>query len=1786
MTQTTEDAKELLDELEAGGIAITVTADRRLRFSAPVGAMTEALKQRVRLGRESLITLLDGAQSGTSGEATFPTTDIQAAYLLGRTSAFADGSTGCHGYTEFILDPSVLGPPPGRRARLDAAWAKVVACHPMLRAQFTDDGSQFIASDLKVPVQFRGAEERQEVRGTLRGKQYPVSGGPLIDLVVTTGDDNWVLHLSVDLLISDFSGLATIVADLDRALRDPGAVLERPRTTFEDYQRLLAADPGRHRRQEEDRRFWAGRVPTMPDPLVLSSVCEPGHDTGYRRLSGRLGSRSWAGLRAVAAECAVTPTALLVALTGRILHRYGKGTPGVIAMTLSRREPVGPDVERIVGDFTSTILVELPGGHPTLRERTCDAHAQIFEAMSHGAISGVEIARMAARARGAERFVTPIVITSTIGMSGRHELGALRQRHEVSVSQTPQVLLDCQFSETQGGLAVDWDCRADGFDPHVLAAAFDDLVATIEGVARDAALPEADLTLRAPAPTGPASVTRHALHEPFWNLARHDPHAVALVEKNRTVTRGQLSAGAATVARWLTAQKGTTSLVVDLGPGAAQLAAHLGALVAGMPYIPVEPDWPSARRDDVVAQVRAWHGAPAILSAASPVLADVVAALEGETTVPPDELVQAGPDAPAYVIFTSGSTGHPKGVVVTHRQAATTLDAMVGAYHIGADDAVLAVSRHSFDLSVFNEFGVLGAGGRVVVPPDGLLTDPQGWLTALVRHEVTVWNSVPAQLDLVLGAWDRERTPVDALRLVLVSGDWVPVEQPGRVEVMAPGARFVALGGATEAAIWSVAHEVNEPVAPATRSIPYGRALPGQSVWVLNADDEPAVVGQVGEIVIAGGGVADGYAASPELTAAAFFRHPRTGERCYRTGDLGRLMASGEVEFLGRRDGQVKIRGHRIELREIEAVLEDDPRIERAAAGVDSSGVACRIVAGVVSHTCSPDDRLERVVTPSLRVSLRTAHSDRSILAGVDLHRRLDELAVHHMLRVLAGAAGSTASETVDGPPVLSGRHALRWIRYLEASGLLATDDRLPRSADVPSADQLSDEWQRLTASAELTADQTAVLGYVQSCFDQLEGLLDGSVDPLELLFPRGDQSLARATYRATPAALWGNAVVAGVVAAAVAQLAEDGERARILEIGAGTGATTEVVLDELDREGHEVDYMFTDISRFFLDSARERWPRLETALFDINRPAGDQGLPAHSADIVLAANVLHNSRDIAVALARVAELLEPSGLAVIIDSTSDSPLLMTTMEFKEGLPQQPDDARAATGSPFLTIDQWRSAIDSSPLRLVDVAPGEGDVLGSGHQHVFVLTPRAHRARVTPQIVRGIAAARLPRYMVPDAVAVLDAIPLSPNGKVDRSAIAQGVRPVGGASRQHESGQSHGLADKNERIVARVWQEVLGLPDAAITSPRDDFFDMGGDSLLLARCVAQLRREMPDGDNTPWDAALRAIVADPTIAGCAAAFAGPSPRHPGAAGTPVVPLSDAERWPGDDLVVLVHDGSGGLEPYDDLVRALADRPHPELIGLRRVPGDGFSQASADRRLETLAARYQTALTPGDRPVHLVGYCLGGLVAASLAARLSAAGRTVASTTVVSSYRLPFVVRDDLLIDYAFAKVMGRDPAQAGIVVDDGQLGHALRTARQDHVTEITEQVLAEYGEPPLRLALGAAPRTSSERLTAMSEQWPGMTLDGVRSVRDSVAASFEAVAAWQPLPYLGDIDFLRQNGPLYFLPGLADDMTDFWSDHCLGTLRVRDIAGTHFDCLRSGQTAGAAEILDGIWRRR
>ncbi|MBQ4880563.1 amino acid adenylation domain-containing protein, partial [Pseudoalteromonas luteoviolacea] len=477
------------------------------------------------------------------------------------------------------------------------------------------------------------------------------------------------------------------------------------------------------------------------------------------------------------------------------------------------------------------------------------------------------------------------------------------------------------------------------------------------------------------------------MHELFYRQTWLTPDATALIAAQGQLSYRQLYHQARQIAMQLSQYELSSEclVAVRIPKGPMQAVATMAILMAGGAYLPLEVSWPQARCEKILNKAGcsllllsdAKHGIEqaGVVNITLPQI-DFTKDDYADEALPAEipEIQQSATDL-AYVIFTSGSTGEPKGVEIEHHAAVNTLLEINQVYQVDEKDAILAVSALSFDLSVYDIFGLLAAGGAVVFPDADKATDPEHWLEMVERYNVTLWDTVPSSAGLLAEQLElQERCCTAPLRHVMMSGDWIPPSLPRRLWDRFSACQVHSMGGATEGSIWSIHYPVTTDPCN-QKSIPYGKPLYGQSFYILTQSGQFVPKGNIGELHIGGRGVARGYCGAPELTSERFIWHPELQQTLYRTGDLGRYMADGNIEFLGRVDHQVKIRGFRVELAEIEYQVKQHEAVKDALVVVSELQGAAQLIAYVIPETQCAEGFATQLV-PQLKRYLHTNLTD------------------------------------------------------------------------------------------------------------------------------------------------------------------------------------------------------------------------------------------------------------------------------------------------------------------------------------------------------------------------------------------------------------------------------------------------------------------------------------------------------------------------------------------------------------------------------------------------------------------------------------------------------------------------------------------------------------------------------------------------------------------------------------------------------------------------------------------
>ncbi|MEU6476624.1 amino acid adenylation domain-containing protein [Streptomyces sp. NPDC047017] len=1824
----------LLAELEASGIELWEEAGT-LRFRAPRGALTAQRRALLKDHKDEVLDLLRAGDERVTVTARpaerhtpFPLTDVQTAYLLGRRDVFDYGSVACHAYGELrfaALDPD----------RLQAAWQALIDRHDMLRAIVEDEGAQRVldstppyriaVTDLRTADETGTRTALAEVREEMEHQVLPAGTWPLFDLRISLLPDHALLHLSIDFLIADYISLHLLLDELRTLYTDPDAVLPELPITFRDYllaERRLRQGP----RRERDRAYWLDRVDDLPPApaLPLREGRKRGGPARFARHRLTLEPERWQELRRRAVSRGLTPSGAVLAAYAEVMGRWSGRDRFTLDLTLLNRLPLHPQVGSLVGDFTSVELLAVDRRRgTTFTERATAVLEQLFEDLDHRLFTGVEVLRELARRRGQEAALMPVVFTSAIGLRDQEAPrdqkapggpsrtagtgGAVPDGELVhGISQTPQVWIDCQAMERGGALDINWDVREGVLDETVVAdmfAAFQDL---LDRLAADEEtwtspaplrLPAAQQERREKANATDAPLPEALLHEGPLAAALRTPDAPAVISGSHRLTHGELAARAAAVTRALTeagcAPGDPVAVVAD--KGWEQAAAVLGALAAGAVYVPVDTHQPAARRASMLRDAQVRHalvrsGTEPLPEGITAIAVDTLPAEPAPTRLParlrtPDDL--------AYVIYTSGSTGSPKGVMITHRGAVNTIEDINHRFAVGPEDRVLALANLGFDLSVYDVFGVLAAGGCLVLPDPGRRADPSHWTALLAEHDVTLWNSVPAQLHMVNEYLATSPVPLPRLRLALLSGDWIPVRLPDSIRAKVPGLRVISLGGATEASIWSIHHPVDGPVPEDQPSVPYGRPLANQRFHVLDAGFEPCPDLVAGDLYIAGAGLAAGYLHDEEKTADRFVRHPRTGERLYRTGDLGRWLPSGEIEFLGRNDRQVKIRGHRIEAAEVEAALQTHPAVAAGAVIVDGEPPLERRLVGF-AQTARTGPGPAGPADGALVAAV--AEEGEEIRSGVDAEgvvlfaRHLDEAALLAMMDVLQNSGlfpdehtRHPLPEILAAAKVAPKHHRLvrRWLAALVREGHLEhrpQDGYRALRRAAPGA--VAEAWRRVDAALPSAQDGSQLLHYFRTATAHLPQLLRDEQDPVQLLFPEGSIDIQEAAY--TQGFL--NSYLNRIATSVVRRIADDHARhgtVRVLEVGAGVGGVSVEAVPRL--AGTDCSYLFTDVSQFFLNKAAERFtdfPWVRYALFDMNEDFRPQGVEPNSLDLILCGNVMHYSRNATTVLDRMRQMLAPDGWLVFIETTRDNYQILTSMEFLfDATAGDFEDVRHGKDQTFVTRDQWLDLIAGAGGETVLCLPGTDDPLAAIGMHVFAVRFKADRARTTPAQLSAHLAERLPEEMVPAQIQIVDELPLTDNGKVDRRTLRTWLTPRRTAE-QARSADPQPMTDLEQRVTA-LWCRVLDTPAVG----RDDtFYEAGGDSLLAAQLVGALREEIPEAEHALFDELLRELLDGASVHRLAQTLTttttDPEPAATPQAAAPAAPAAvPAAGDSGDRLWAVFREGFPAGPVHQDLCDLL-EETGPLLDASAAHPLGAHLDAAPDTVIERVAhERARLLRATGHTRFRLVGAHSGALLAAETARQLTEGGADV-ELTVISSYPLPATVEDPVLAAWLFALGSGADPGALGWP-DERATGAALAAVLAETPGRVPAGALAALNGDL------AATATAFARLAAVpaEERWARLAEalgSSTEAVRDRYAAHrllARAAAGHRPDPYTGDITLLlhRDDTPLW--PSLAADATRYWDELCLGRLRTRPVPGDHFSCLSARHTAELAAAL-------
>ncbi|MEU7583033.1 amino acid adenylation domain-containing protein [Streptomyces sp. NPDC041068] len=1354
--------------------------------------------------------------------------------------------------------------------RLRTAGQALLDRHANLRVAFVPDTTgtlnQLVPAQVELPWQLldlrnHADQDRHEALEAFllqdRAAHFDPAAPPLLRMaLVLLEEDRCELVLTAHHVLFDGWSLPHLMQDLLRLYATHGDTSALPRVrSYRDYLTWLA---GRDR--EQTAAAWTAELEGVEEPTLLLQADEHAVATGLGNIDVPVPDARALSRRA--AELGVTLNTLVQGAWALLLSGLTGQQDVVFGATVSGRPADLTGVDDMVGMFINTLPVRVrTTPTQTLSDLITTLQQHQTALLDHHHYALAEIQQDA----GMTAFFDTLVLfesypvdraglsqatsTAEIQVTGIRPYAGSHYPLTLTASAEPHLRLSLQYQQgiIDRAAAEDIATRC----TRILRQLTEDPDQHIAAIELLTPQERAELTV---AVNDTAElVPDETVTELFERWVAETPDAVAVAAGEETYTYAELDVRANRLAHHLV-ERGVgleSRVAVTLPRSADLLVALLAVLKAGGTYIPIDPDHPASRIEYV-------------LDDAEPLLTLDPDALAVDLDRYPGTRPRAARVAAAnaaYAIYTSGSTGRPKGVVVSHEALGNLLASMGGKFPLRPDDRLLAVTTIAFDIAALEMFLPLVSGARVVIAPKEIGADPSAVVELMERHGITAMQATPTLWQMLVA---HKPDGLSALR-ILVGGEALPA---ALAATLSEHARDVTnVYGPTETTIWST----TSPVTADSGSPSIGRPLGNTQVFVLDGMLRPVAPGVVGELYLAGVGLARGYMGRPGLSGERFVACPfGVGVRMYRTGDLVKWRVDGVLEYVGRVDFQVKVRGFRIELGEIESVLAAYPGVGQAVvvAREDRPGDR-RLVAYVVPDTGDSDGGASGAQVEEWRQVYEQAYEEsRDAAWGEDFAlwkssytgepiplpemREWRDAAVAQVLR----GAPRRVLELGVGSGLLMSRIAAEVDEYWGTDLSAAVIERLRAQAERAGvAERTRLSCRPADDVTELPQEyfDAVVLNSVVQYFPDT-GYLDRVLrQAMALLAPGGRLIVGDVRHFGSLRALQ----------AAVQKAAHpDAEPARLRDaVEQAESRERELVVDPEWFTGWAGEHGVSGVDI-----------RLKTG-------AAHNEMTRHRYEVVLhkaPGDTLDLADAETVEWGRDVDDLE--GLAELCQE-ADGPLRV------EGIPNarlEQDVAAAVTlallapsggAGPALdphTLADWAeqrgiglvTTLSAGAVECFDaVLLPEGPVRGRALSGVFVPSHRSGRplandptgTRDTGALVaavRGHAQERLPEYMVPSTVLAVAELPVTPNGKLDRRALpAPDYGPRAATGR--------GPRDRREEVLCALFAEVLGLSEVGID---DDFFDLGGHSLLATRLVGRIRAEL--GIDVP----IRVLFETPTVA--------------------------------------------------------------------------------------------------------------------------------------------------------------------------------------------------------------------------------------------------------------------------------------------------------------------------------
>ncbi|WDV47393.1 amino acid adenylation domain-containing protein [Clostridiaceae bacterium M8S5] len=890
-------------------------------------------------------------------------------------------------------------------------------------------------------------------------------------------------------------------------------------------------------------------------------------------------------------------------------------------------------------------------------------------------------------------------------------------------------------------------------------------------------------------------IKEQCLYEGFLKNAEINPKNIAVIwyenGNRKTMAYDELKEKSMKLAQMLVEEginKGDL-VAICLPKGIEQIISVLGILACGAVYVPIGVKQPVDRKKSILDT-----GKIEFIITDSKMKQTLKTDTNRNIVVVEDihnynelnSVIDISTKDTAYIIFTSGSTGIPKGVVISHESAYNTIADINNKFKITEKDTVIAVSELDFDLSVYDIFGLLSVGGKIVLLDDSTKLETTIWKRMIKDNDVTIWNTVPAlfKMLMITCQTDKDNLP---LKKVFLSGDWIDMDLYEKMKDNTEDCKFISLGGATEASIWSNYYEVIE-IDKNWKSIPYGMPLSNQKFRIVDENGKDCEDYVVGELWIGGTGVAKGYLNQEVLTKEKFIVYE--GERWYKTGDLGRYDKDGVIEFLGRKDNQIKINGFRIEIGEIENILKQHEYICDAVVTKSKYGNSQHLIAGIVPNNNMNNS--QTAIINKVNKKIEPIFENQALIV---------EQFIFYLLELQVSKDKQWLYEKYNQYT----NTIQMWLRWLTQRQVIKIE-----GGEIIPAKRFNIVFYNIEKNK------------VEFLFDSIDiykKILLGETPVFSLL---ENQKLSPEHIAMNEKA---TTLVLDKIIDKINEIYEEQETTslKIAILDSRTGLVAQKIINRLS--------IPAEITLFDENIAMHNESRIkfkDTVSYEIITEGIVNNHCKYSYDIVIAVNALHRYKNPIHGILLSKLLLDKGGYLLALEYSELAPIALVTSGLLEDGFKNLYEGRSRKYNPLLLSDEWVEFIKKAGFEQININTYENDVIQYIQAKDF-----KNKTIFNVEDIMEFAKDKLPEYMVPDNIEILPWVSLTDNGKIDRNKIAKQIKKKTNKENYHKPLQG------TEEEIAHIWESLI---QCNKIGRKESFFEVGGDSLIATQFLSEIKK--------------------------------------------------------------------------------------------------------------------------------------------------------------------------------------------------------------------------------------------------------------------------------------------------------------------------------------------------------